>query len=277
MVKQSAESQFRCRVRKALVDGKDMKVRGYANGMILEELKKELSEGKERVEASSGSQSEKREEDLEGSVQKEEGAESSLSNAAPGVQDLHFSDGLGEEMPDDQSGCDDAAPESAEPSDFQVNAAQSHAASGIRDRCQRVDARPAKSLKGVGVGDVVYVASEYWDLMGKHPKGYDHRTRFVIVKQGLRPGFWDLCAKKATRSEPRRESGRRLPLLPCSCSCLCSCSREDTHAYAKDQAKIQSLYVEGYLGHVPASLLSARASPPAQRSLNSVWIDLTKQ
>ena len=73
----------------------------------------------------------------------------------------------------------------------------------------------------------------------------------------------DLGAKKATHSEPRRESGRRL--------------REDVHAYAKDQAKIQSLYVEGYLGHVPASVLSARASPPAQRCINAVWIDLTKQ
>ena len=51
MVKQSAESQFRCRDRKALAEGADLKVRGDANRMILEELKRELSEGEERVEA----------------------------------------------------------------------------------------------------------------------------------------------------------------------------------------------------------------------------------
>ena len=61
MVKQTAESQFRCRTRKALAEGRVLNARGDANRLILEELKKEISEGSERVEASSGSPVEKQE------------------------------------------------------------------------------------------------------------------------------------------------------------------------------------------------------------------------
>ena len=128
---------------------------------------------------------------------------------------------------------------------------------------ETADVRPAKCPKGFGVGDAVYVASEYWDLIGEqHPKGYNHETRFVIVKQGCRHGFWDLCAQKYMRNKPTQWAGMSL--------------REDAPAWMKEQARIQSLYAEGHLGHVPARLLSANPSPPAPMPECAMWIDLTK-
>ena len=385
--------------------------------MILEELKRELSEGEERVEAPSGSKVEKKEEDLEGSAQKEEWEES-LTNAAPGVQDLHFHDGLGAEM------CA-AASESAEPIAVQPKPTQGHAsAPSVQDsrlndgmdaemrdaapepaesvdpelrhalqvydtaqdvgragdlqesvecprrelakartelerlrglpeaslrqeldearaevsrlkcdnstfwlenqrlvnhnkvletrlakcsrnamaepsvqavcagmkslalenghlqaivsrqvelndsqaahRSQSADARPAKSQKGFGVGDVVYVASEYWHLLGKHPKGYNHKTRFVIVRNALRQGFWDLCAKKRMGIERKEGAGKSLP--------------PRASGYAHQQEQLQSLYQAGHLGDVPARLLSAYPSPPGPaRSEYVPFIDLTEK
>ena len=417
MVKQSAESQFRCRARKALAEGADLKVRGDANRMILEELKREHSEGEERVEAPSRSKVEKKEEGLEGSAQKEEWEES-LTNAAPGVQDLHFHDGLGAELRA-------AASESAEPIAVQPKPTQGHASAPsvqdsrlndgmdaeIRDaapepaesvdpelrralqvykdaqdvgragdlresveclrrdlakarteleqlrglpeassrqeldearaevhrlkcdnsalwlenqrlvnhnkdletrlatcsrnamadpavqaicasmknlalentqlqkivsrqvelndsqaaqRSQSADARPAKGPKGFGVGDVVYVASEYWHLMGKHPKAYDHTTRFVIVKQAPRQSVWDLCAQKHMGIERKEGAGKGLPPV--------------ASGYERQQARLQSLYRAGHLGDVPARLLSAYPSPPGlTRSEYVPFIDLTKK
>ena len=426
MVKQSAESQFKCRARKALAEGKDFKVRGGENRAIFEELKKEVAASKERAEASSNSKNELK-----------EGGEA-LSENAPGVQELYFQDGLGAETPHAGSYCDSDAAESAEPTTVQPEAEQGHASApgvqdsrlnvghgsemvGLRsnygdtgpqpakpadpqlihslqlfnaefrtdfalpgvesaddlqdearrlrkglaearaeltrlkgdrvgrlaeslheaheelgrlrkengslwlqnerlvkhndhlktqlaklrrdvmtdpdvrnlcdtmkglelknDRLERIvarhvelnearaancsegaDARPAKCPKGFGVGDAVYVASEYWVLMGEqHPKGYNHETRFVIVRQGCRPGFWDLCAKKYMRNEPSRWAGMSL--------------REDAQTWRKQQAQVQSLYAEGHLGHVPARLLNANPSPPAPMSEYAMWIDLTK-
>ena len=57
-------------------------------------------------------------------------------------------------------------------------------------RSQSADAPPAKIAKGFDVGDTVYVAPEYWALMGKHPRKYDSSTAFIIVRQGTRKGFW---------------------------------------------------------------------------------------
>ena len=132
-------------------------------------------------------------------------------------------------------------------------------------RSQSADARPVKSLKaGFCVGDLVYVASEYWGLAGKHPKGYDHTTSFVIVKQGFQPGCWDLCAKKHMRTQPKEEAGKRLP--PGTCAAVCQ------------QARLHSLYADGFLADVPALLLSLRPSPPGPRSYEYVpLIDLTKK
>ena len=132
-------------------------------------------------------------------------------------------------------------------------------------RSQSADARPGKSLKaGFCVGDLVYVASEYWGLAGKHPKGYDHMTSFVIVKQGFQPGCWDLCAKKHMRTQPKEEVGKRFPLGTC--------------AAVRQQARLHSLYADGFLADVPALLLSLRPSPPGPRSYEYVpLIDLTKK
>ena len=383
MVKQTAESQFRCRARKALAEGKDFNVRGGANRVILEELKKEISEGKKRVEASSGSQ-----------VEKHEGWESvvreSLSNAAPG--DLQFHGGLGADLPDAESG-HDAAPVFTEPSAMQPDAEQARTvAPGVMDaesaddaqcevrrvrrdlaeerqkldearaeierlkgerigeprqmlkeigdlkkhkcmlesevhsltrsnndlrtkmevalarshsdamahpevqaicaeskrlqleKCklqelvarqverndaqaandsQNADTRPpAKSLKGgFDIGDIVYVVYEYWGMLGKHPNGYDHTTRFVIVNRGFQPGCWDLCATIHMRKQPREAVERFLPEHACD--------------FTKEQMSIQMLYADGHLGDVPGLLLTVRPSPPAPRSERAVYIDLT--
>ena len=132
-------------------------------------------------------------------------------------------------------------------------------------RSLSADARPGKSLKAAFcVGDLVYVASEYWGLAGKHPKGYDHMTSFVIVKQGFQPGCWDLCAKKHMRTQPKEEVGKRLPSGTC--------------AAVRQQARLHSLYADGFLADVPALLLSLRPSPPAPRRYEWVpLIDLTKK
>ena len=132
-------------------------------------------------------------------------------------------------------------------------------------RSQSADARPAKSLKaGFGVGDLVYTASEYWGLVGKHPKKYDHRTCFVIVKQGLQPGCWDLCAKKHMRTEPKEDAEKWLP--PGSCEAVCQ------------RARLQSLYEDGFLGDVPALLLSLRPSRPGPKpDASPFYVDLTKK
>lgn len=366
MVKQSAESQFKCRARKALAEGKDFKVRGEANRALFEELKKEV------VAASSSSKNEKNE------------AREALSEDTPGVQELYFHDGLGVEVPyagSDRDG--DSAPESADPVDpdllharqvfdaaVRIDPAPQEGAECLRrelakahtdlerlralpgaslrqeldeaqaeisrlkcdnsklwlenqrlvnhnkeletrlskcsrnamaepsvqaictsmknlalenaqlqtvvsrqvelndlqaaQRSQSADARPAKSQKGFGVGDVVYVASEYWHLMGKHPKAYDHTTRFVIVKQAPRQGFWDLCAKKDVGIKQKKDAGKSLP--PAALE------------YVRQQAQLQSLYQAGHLGDVPARLLSAYPSPPGSRMSAYVpFIDLTKK
>ena len=131
-------------------------------------------------------------------------------------------------------------------------------------RSQSADARPAKSQKGFGVGDVVYVASEYWHLLGKHPKGYNHKTRFVIVRNALRQGFWDLCAKKRMGIERKEGAGKSLP--------------PRASGYAHQQEQLQSLYQAGHLGDVPARLLSAYPSPPGPaRSEYVPFIDLTEK
>ena len=132
------------------------------------------------------------------------------------------------------------------------------------NRGQSADARPAKSCKeGFYVGDVVYVASEYWGLMGKHPKEYDHTTRFVIVKPGLQPGCWDLCAKMHVRKQPKERVVSSLP--------------KSVTAFVKEQMLVQTLYEDGHLGDVPALLLRLRPSPPAQRSECALYIDLTRK
>ncbi len=130
-------------------------------------------------------------------------------------------------------------------------------------RSQSAEARPAKSLKGFDVGDVVYVAFEYWRLMGKHPRGYDHTCSFVIVKPASQQGFWDICAKKDMRTKPRKGA--------------CAWMPETTSGSFKQQTEIQSLYTTGFLGDVPARLLNARPSPPVRKSECAAWIDLTQK
>ncbi len=130
-------------------------------------------------------------------------------------------------------------------------------------RSQSVEARPAKSLRGFDVGDTVYVAPEYWHLMGKHPRGYDHTTRFVIVKQAYRQGFWDLCAKKDMRTKPATGACAWLTMKTCQ--------------HFKKQEQTRSVYTVGLLSDVPARLLNARPSPPARNSEYTSWIDFTRK
>jgi len=133
----------------------------------------------------------------------------------------------------------------------------------VTNRSQSADSRPAKIHKGFGVGDVVYVAPEFWYLQGKHPRGYDRTTRFVIVKQSLREGFWDLCAKKDMRTQPRHIFNEYLP--------------KNASDWDRTQLQIHSLYLDGFLGDVPARLLCARPLSLLRTSEPTVWIDLTKK
>ena len=152
--------------------------------------------------------------------------------------------------------------ENIELQDFVARQVERNDAQAANDS-QSADTRPpAKSLKGgFGIGDVVYVACEYWGLLGKHPKGYDHTTRFVIVNRGFQPGCWDLSATKHICKQPREAIEHWLP--------------KNSSGFMKQQMSLQMLYANGHLGDVPGLLLSARLPRPASMSERNVYIDLT--
>ena len=142
---------------------------------------------------------------------------------------------------------------------LQIEQNEGHAA----NRSQSADARPVKSRKGFGVGDVVYVAPAFWYMKGKHPRGYDSRTAFIIVKQAYWEGFWDLCAKKDMRKQPKKVLGATPPGKP-------------FQACFQRQLEIQSLYADGHLADVPACFLSSHAGQAARKATPAVYIDLRK-
>ena len=128
-----------------------------------------------------------------------------------------------------------------------------------------VDARPVKSRKGFGVGDVVYVASEFWHMKGKHPKGYDSRSAFIIVKQAYWEGFWDLCAKKDMRKQPKKIDTHIHGAAPLG---------KPFQACFQRQLEIQSLYDDGHLADVPVRFLNSHAWQADRKAEPAVYIDL---
>ena len=129
------------------------------------------------------------------------------------------------------------------------------------NRSQSVDARPTKIHKGFDIGDVVYVSDEYLvRACVKHPKGYNRKTAFAIVKLGIWQGCWHLCAKKDIRSQLERLNPNYI-------------TKGQTPLDVK-QMQIQLLYKDGLLSDVPAHYLVAYPTPPARGNQSEAWVDL---
>ena len=118
------------------------------------------------------------------------------------------------------------------------------------------------------IGDIVYVADEYWRRHGrKHPKKYDRKTPFVIVQQDLWQGNWILCAKNNMR--------RDLPDVD-----LTHFREQGIHksGFEVMQMRIQKIYERGWLSDVEGHYLTALSGPPVVvNNTSAYWVDLRPQ
>jgi len=117
------------------------------------------------------------------------------------------------------------------------------------------------------IGDIVYVADEYWRRQArKHPNKYDRKTPFVIVQQDLWQGNWILCAKNNMRSY--------LPDVD-----LAHFREQGIHksGFEVMQMRIQKIYERGWLSDVEGHYLTALSGPAVASTAPAYWVDLRPQ